>query len=605
MTRKTLIEYAPYAISLIALILAIVSLYMSMAEEKAMQETEGTNQPSETALVLNPVEHQSISNMHIIRYVTEFIDTQTFVGYTVGSDSIWYELHLVRTYDVGENEVFHGKCDVYDNGLALHFLTCTNQVTRASLLARSILTLMVNEGWFYTAETSTDRIASFKLLSVRYGLNGDILSDELGIESMLKDVGNNSYIAMALAKFGLALAGEDAKMYIQAAYDILLKIHTVRLNERGDYKGYMARVDKNSGIVDGSYLSTEHHVDMYALAMIFEKNREATSKYLSTEEQSVIMEVKKISEAFIQSMWDTERNMFNTGTGYINGTGSVMKNQENLAVDCQTWTVLCGASRDRHKQCLEWAVKECLTVDTPVGGVGCVHGINSETAFVPISPCSVYTPSELYTGFKFTNRGNGIQLENTGSGLLALLIHQADHDGDGAAVTSQREALLESMRRLICDHVKNTNTGIPGSFRKEKLYPRLHYMEKDGKTILEPNYMFINDKNAHETNTGMSWSYYTNPHMASTIYCALSLMFSQDPTFAYNPYSHVTVPFDTSYTKTHIKAFIEGRLESLEWALPLKPMDMTLLTTLKEMLPEEKNTHFKIISPRSKSTRIK
>jgi hypothetical protein len=49
------------------------------------------------------------------------------------------------------------------------------------------------------------------------------------------------------------------------------------------------------------------------------------------------------------------------------------------------------------------------------------------------------------------------------------------------------------------------------------------------------------------------------------------------------------LPFDTSYTKTHIKAFIEGRLESLEWAKLLRPMNMTLLEKLKNMIPEEKS----------------
>ena len=99
----------------------------------------------------------------------------------------------------------------------------------------------------------------------------------------------------------------------------------------------------------GSYLSTEHHMDMYALGMILVNNKKVTSKYLSTEEQSMATDAQAISETFIAFMWDEERNMFNAGTANTIGDGFT---GPDFAVDCQTWLVLCGALQNRHQHCL-------------------------------------------------------------------------------------------------------------------------------------------------------------------------------------------------------------------------------------------------------------
>jgi hypothetical protein len=188
----------------------------------------------------------------------------------------------------------------------------------------------------------------------------------------------------------------------------------------------------------------------------------------------------------------------------------------------------------------------------------------------------------VYTGFRFTDKGRGMQLENTGSGLLAMLVHHMDHDGPEAQVTPEREILLESMQRLVWDRCR---AGIPGSFRKEMLYPRFHREEGENGPRLVPNYMYDPQKNVHEVNTGMSWSYFSNPHTASTIYCALALMYAQDTARAeYNPYSVSVVHFDKSYQATHLPSFITGPLPSMAWVDGMNPVTLGVLKRMRRLV---------------------
>jgi hypothetical protein len=49
------------------------------------------------------------------------------------------------------------------------------------------------------------------------------------------------------------------------------------------------------------------------------------------------------------------------------------------------------------------------------------------------------------------------------------------------------------------------------------------------------------DKSAAENNTGLSWSYWRVPHVASTVYCALALMYDEGDDDLFNPYAPTVV----------------------------------------------------------------
>jgi hypothetical protein len=246
------------------------------------------------------------------------------------------------------------------------------------------------------------------------------------------------------------------------------------------------------------YLSTEHHVDLYSLATVLKTHgQEDATREIGT---TVLANIK----LYMDAVFDGEKYFVGTGPCGTDkpstpdgGVYNVIVNQETggIPVDCQTWTTLAGiGTREQQRTSMAWAVKNCFIRDSD-------HQSASRADYANYS-----VPEEgPLSGVRFTNRGKGIQLENTGSGLMALLRHRPDH------------VAIPLIVRTIDTLMKSAPDGMYASLWPVEIIPAY-------------------GEGVH--NTGLSWSYSRTPHLASTIYCMLARMYqtAKSPE-RYNPYS--------------------------------------------------------------------
>jgi hypothetical protein len=520
---KVLVLATIVVVSLIAIILASISLHKS-------------RNPDE-----NTVNNITMTGNHPDQVISKHLEKSIRLGSLALPEKTPRANKIVLYTTFHSNPLFEGVCDVYDNSLVLHYLTSTMQISAATLLARSILVLMVKEGWNPDGATAAARLQNFGLLSVRYTANGSLPSGDLAWESGIKDIGNNSYVGISLAKYGIAMFPDDSidkNPYKKAAFDILNRIHTSRLYS-GNIKGYIAR-DRGR---PGSYMSMEHHIDMYSLASIM-----LTMK-LTDAEKLVCENSLKISVDFMETMWNPTKKYFNVGTGYtIDENGSTLSTvtintTTPTPVDCQTWRALAvnmeSLKDTKTNESLLWAVKQTAIQDSWKGTVGCSSGSEE---FMPNPVCTEVPEAYRVTGFKFTESARGIQLENTGSGMLALIRARklgSLQDSSVDKTVSDVHKSLESIFTVFPD-------GIPGSLRAEGAYPR---MKKNGEELYHDE--TYSNTTIEETNTGITWSYWRYPHTASTIYCWLAYQASQsgsgmndNDVEMLNPYSTKVTPFN-------------------------------------------------------------
>ena len=420
-------------------------------------------------------------------YAKSFILSQTIAGTTTFDE---LDLVLVQTYTVDTGTLFDGLADTYDNALALFFLTVTGEGYHAQRLADSWVRLVVRCGWNPAeVDTATSIAQMSHILNARYRVDGSSTTVDLWDVTYVEDVGNNSYMAMALAKFGQTYFSTDPdNIYVRAARGIGAYIERTRYSG-GTINGYAARARATM-----RYLSTEHHIDMYALGTIL-------------ADPTIVQH----SRTFLDNLYDSDEGVYRIGTTVpLNGVVTI-NTGDATPVDCQTWTILAGVNdttdSSRQQASMEWVVSNCV-VDDALTDVGCSP---SGVGAPPCDPSSDNT----FRGVRFTDRGKGIQLENTGSGLMALL--RLRQRTGTTAFDASIEAIQESLHRLI---QRTGDVGMCSSFRKESAYPNP----------------------ANERNTGLGWSYWRIPHVASTVYCALALMYDDRTDDLFNPYSTTILP---------------------------------------------------------------
>jgi hypothetical protein len=132
------------------------------------------------------------------------------------------------------------------------------------------------------------------------------------------------------------------------------------------------------------------------------------------------------------------------------------------------------------------------------------------------------------TGMRFSSKGTTIQWENTGSGYMALNVGKYEDDNGGLPYQI-RDSIIK----------RQVSTGIPGTFQTA-------------------------EQTMGHFNTGYEWSYFRTPHLASTVYCVLSILHCPavyPPVYKheYNPYNSSTL-----YTVTGKLIDMEEDVKELE-----------------------------------------
>jgi hypothetical protein len=467
-------------------------------------------------------------------------------------DSPSMPTYFINTYGVGIGDPFYKLSDVYDNALAVIYFVAKKDFAKASALAETFILAMTWHGYQPAEPTRMRRLGltingdlvsslsecvgdsttkprcqyAYKGLLVRFMPDTTITYDTAGdlrSVSLTVDTGNNAFATMAICKLAAALG---SPRYTQVCLDAAFVVYGYRCQRlaSGGFNGFMGR-----GMQEGdpmTYLSVEHNIDVYALGQIMQRNNIADNDSFSW-----IPDLVNLSKDFYTSMFDSVINKVYIGSSQC-GSDDVINTQEAFPVDAITWGTLAGITQDvvsaeqlknLYEETTAGILNTMFTVDSPVFDEGCYDDIYLQEVKRASSgsrfPCSGIESHLRFRGFKFSDRGFGVQWENAGSGALALAKLRKENTTTMNYVHEASIQATESIKRLW----RIFPTGIPAHFQKQ-------YTEKVGN---------------RERNTGLTWSYFRNDHAASTFWTAAALKYENDPTRtddndeAFNLYSHV------------------------------------------------------------------
>lgn len=360
-------------------------------------------------------------------------------------------VYTLKTYKTGDG--WAKAADVYDNGIAAIAYTVMGRANDAGIILRSYLDIYQGlEDW-----GNANGIEK-KLLTQR--VYTDTLSPNVEIEPAKEDLGNNSYMMLALCKYYNQFRGDGASStqllpYYDRAYKILDYIWRTRRVTAG-LDRFEARLPPQN------WASTEHHINLYAFGKCMQQHIPSGQGYSSSR----INNFTNLADNFVRAMWDNNVGVYRIGTSP--GTDAVNYG-DGIPADTASWRYLSGAGFMN-------ATNDGRSLDylTSSGG----HWV--QEYFLGINP---------FYGVRFTsNQGAyGSQIENTGAALAALRIH--------GGYTSKANKIENSLKKLWN---QRGNNGLPS--------------HRD------------NPASQGCCNTGLSWSYYNVSHTASNAYSILGLI---------------------------------------------------------------------------------
>ncbi len=137
------------------------------------------------------------------------------------------------------------------------------------------------------------------------------------------NVGNSSYVALALLQYYKKYGGEQYKTLAKTLMDWVL---TRTDKTPGFTAGYDGWPETENTTIDYSYKSIEHNIDAYAaFKQLYALTKD--EKYKAAYESAL---------KFIKSMYNEKEGVFYTGTG----DDGVTANRENIVLDGQVWCAL-------------------------------------------------------------------------------------------------------------------------------------------------------------------------------------------------------------------------------------------------------------------------
>ena len=478
--------------------------------------------------------------LNYLDYFDEYTRKNLVVGTGVDINETPVKLFSLPTYIQKPWEMFHNVADVYDNALAVLYLTMRGSSLVASQLLSTLVYNMCIEGYNTSKPTPDERLIHYVGLRPRY-------AQDTGKRTTGKspwypfsrdnfyDTGNNMFVAIAMCRYVLkfALDASTHKLLARAVYDMWCFASVKGWCYKGPYHGFMGRPLRPDG--KGMYLSIEHNIDAFSMLTLMELVLQGTSMdelgpiaepgttydfnqivpRTFTEKPGIDDiktklgyqkgEIRKLVESLFMSGAGDRQNAYAIGTGFCSDNNTI-NYSDPPPTDGITWNFLSGVDPDpnRKSKSLQWSVSNLVEDNV--------------------------WQNRVFTGLIFSSEGTGIQWENSGSGLLAYLkfMYLRSTTADALASKYAVPPELSGMLKASCAIGRSVTNliniqragGIPASF--------------EGQGTIDTN------------NSGISWSYYAYPHTASTMWCAMAMRYLQsgyDETF--NPYGVVSGTFIT------------------------------------------------------------
>jgi len=243
-----------------------------------------------------------------------------------------------------------------------------------------------------------------------------------------------------------------------------------------------------------NYRSTEHNIDMFVLSAM------ARNTTLAAHASS-----------FVAQMFDQDKRYPGT---YVTGTSNAKMCSSDIVtnaipVDTQSWNFLAGVDPALPRKVASMGF---VAKPTDRGGLweSNVDLIGNEA--------TGRGKGDAYWGTRFSSYGVGIQWENAGSGILALIkLVTTPKDvmrksGTAAQIKELEDAAeqgRDSIKRLI-----DTYGSVPASLLGGN-YDMWMKRGQPGHSAKFPG----------GSDTGLGWPYLRYPHVASTVWGALALMY--------------------------------------------------------------------------------
>jgi hypothetical protein len=371
---------------------------------------------------------------------------------------------LYVTYTTNFNSTYGSRVDVYDNALLANCLIMINKTNLPDPKVIYILDFLYGAIEWLKGPSNTYK-DTVKLIVAAYGYSDPY--DPNMIADSTQDVGNNSIVAIAFAKFCLSYPNHEKTPLYHECVKYL--ISTFVNNMSCDGKGIVGHYPLVSG---QNYVSTEHMIDCYALAVLGEKLKISIASIL-----------KDWTQTFVKNAYDEQNFRYYIGSN-TNACDSL--NRGEYPVDVNTWNMLSGVDDDKKRKfdSLKWVFDNAIVS-------------NDSNPGIEFSASKFYG----YTGSKCS------QYENTGSFLCSLSQYNYKFNDDIYSKLNPDNKMFDMMYAFLYNKIKS-NLPIQSAYSVNDKYKG----GCDGKGCCS----FIG---------GNPWQYYLVNHLGSTVYCSLALLF--------------------------------------------------------------------------------
>lgn len=303
------------------------------------------------------------------------------------------------------------RCDIYDCSLLANALLMLNP-NKPDLNAVRILEFFYG-AYIYIKEKNDPNLI---LISAAFTQNENGQIDVCYDPScQAQDLGNNALVLIAVTKFCLLFPeNENTSKYKEMIEYLFKNIISLQKN-CGEYgEVYAGRQNPNE-----RYVSSEHLIDLFALAKMCKSLVNVSNDQIITNTQNFVIKM------FYQ-------NPDNFAAYRIGLTPNCELNtQSPQPVDTTTWNLLANVDPDKKR--MEAAMR---------------------------TVCEKFVISGQYPGIKFSIASDCAQLENTGSFLCSLAVYEQRFKERFNCPASQE------MYDIIIQYI-NENKPIPGSFDVE------------------------------------------------------------------------------------------------------------------------------------------
>jgi len=412
---------------------------------------------------------------------------QTYGPGSVDGGSCGDECELAEPCPLFGN-IPHCRFDVYDNALAAIYFIQRGKLEDAKKILDAFVYYLYPgnaiDYRYYPYAYVTKSGRHMTLMAASYTDEKSApghYSDTPGVADGATDVGNHAFVGMAFARYA-AKTGESC--FATVAHDIL----GVLKEEFGcddAVGGFMGRGNP----FPGHYRSVEHNIDMFAFA-------QTLGDYQGMES----------ARKFTENMYGQNPRFPHSFVVGTHGTGKCdtrIVTDTAISADAQMWNIAAGADPDLHhtQGAVDFAL---LERDNPYSEAGLfgtdVDQIGHQGQGV----------GEEYHGFRFSNKGNGIQWEITASSLIAMVKFKQENQGeswrvDNNGLRTKIKKSRDSIKKLL-DVYGSVPSSILGGNHKRAASQ--HYFETF----------------PGGSDTGLGWNYFRYPHLASTVWSGLALL---------------------------------------------------------------------------------